>query len=985
MPSETEEKEQRELENQQRLSQQSLLMLNLYNLTSLNSGTNYKNFICIEDDEPEIFMSKLMGVDMLNISHLKSHHFSSLVPEIRFFKTVPKNGQDPAGQKEITFPTHAGVEQKLRYNADLSTSFSDLTRDSSPNLGVKNVDWSFQGTTAFAEKTTLIVNVQLFAERISDLFSPVIGQGDSSLRYSDLFTLSSKYKVNKDKNNKKKEENPDHFRIKMQLGWSITSELSKFLREGENKESVERAINLLNEQKVLLDLDLTNFDLDFGQEGAVTVNLTYKSHLESQFNNPYHSNILFNEDEMKEQKRLERELQKIEKEVKDGKHKDLMKEEDPDTGEEVPANIVALKGKIANLQSDSGKIHSSIVEELLREKRVRVYKVNKEDVLYRYMYQGPASSFKDGSDEKECNVSAKPEDIDGYTYVSTIDVPSMSTEFMSTTEDQTSTPAYLKVYAKKGTTGTEKVYTYHEYFESSPATNLFEGQSSNGLITHKQLKQYSLLYGWGGQDFQERFFSTTGNEVDSEIANNPLEDPRCSVESMKGQSEKANELAKLPTQKKDDEESSDLKKFFETMSKPEFDSSTGTYSIKYFYLGDLIEIALEKLKKKNEKMWKEFRVVVTSAVFTTFSNSDQLYGFYDVDIKDGVVSITRTSKADKQVSSKAGGEKFTEIERDMKEYVRSLADIPISLSSFLHWYDQNYISKKVVNMPFTKFLRGVMELCIKSLSIVDDEFALLPKQKITVAKTMISVPKEKKGKDYFGFSNPNGNVPSDSRILYREIRKNAVPKIEKDKMKEVNTGYGKSLRESKLKFGTFNGETTDYLMLHSGPKTIPARRELDFMEDSKDGIPHFFVGGESGLLKSINFSLKENEMLRADAMLRSRTAFNNPRFPISGKYDVEITMFGNTFFQVGSVIVVNPSALRLGNVKDKNSQINELGISGYYVVTKVSNYIQAGTYETKIVATRQSPGNGFDLGGKHKTKLPTREYLDSKKKKKEDD
>ena len=90
MPSETEEKEQRELENQQRLSQQSLLMLNLYNLTSLNSGTNYKNFICIEDDEPEIFMSKLMGVDMLNISHLKSHHFSSLVPEIRFFKTVPK-------------------------------------------------------------------------------------------------------------------------------------------------------------------------------------------------------------------------------------------------------------------------------------------------------------------------------------------------------------------------------------------------------------------------------------------------------------------------------------------------------------------------------------------------------------------------------------------------------------------------------------------------------------------------------------------------------------------------------------------------------------------------------------------------------------------------------------------------------------------------------------------------------------------------------
>ena len=978
MPSEEEEKKQREKENQQRLSQQSLLMLNLYNLTSINSETSYENFICVEDDEPEIFMSKLMGVNMLNLSHLKSHHFSSLVPEMRFFKSVPE------GQKEIVFPTHAGIDQKIRYNADLETSFSDLIGGSSPNLGVKNIDWSFQGTTAFAEKTTLVVNVQLFAERISDLFSSVIGQNDSSLRYSDLFTLSSKYKVNKDSNNKKKEENPDHFSIKLQVGWSITPELEKVFRDGENRESVERAIKLLSEQKTLLDLDLTNFDLDFGQEGAVTVNLTYKSHLESQFNNAYHSNILYNEKEMQEQKRLERELQKIQKEVKEGKHKDVMKEEDPDTGEDVPANVVALKGKISNSQSDLGKIHSSIVEELLRKQKIRVYKVKKEDVLYRYQYQDPEQNFADGSSEKECNISAKPEDIDGYTYISTIDVPSLDTQAMSVSEDQSSTPAYLKVYAKKSSTGTEKVYTYHDYYDSNPSRNLFEGQRSDGIISHKQLKQYSLTYGWGGQDFQERLFSTTGNEIDSEIANNPLEDPRCSVEKMPDQGKKANELAKLPVQKKEGDKESNLKTFFNALSTPAFDSSTGTYSIKYFYLGDLIEIALNKLKAKNKKMWDQFRVVVTSTVFTTFSNADQLFGFYDVDIKDGIVSIKRTAKADKQVASKAGGEKFAEIERDMKEYSRCLADVPVSLSTFLHWYEENYISKKVVNMPFTKFLRGVMELSIKSLSIVDDEFALLPKQKIGVSKTMISVPYEKSGKDYFGFSNPKGSVPSDSRVSFRELRQTAAPKVKKDHMQEANSGYGKSLREAKLKFGRFGGETIDYLMLHSGPKTIPARRELDFVEDGKDGIPHFFVGGESGLLKSINFSLKENEMLRADAMLRSRTAFNNPRFPISGKYDVEITMFGNTFFQVGSVIVVNPSALRLGNVKDKNSQINELGISGYYVITKVSNYIQGGNYETKITATRQSPGNGFDLGGKHKTKLPTRESLDSKKKKKED-
>ena len=33
----------------------------------------------------------------------------------------------------------------------------------------------------------------MYAERISDLFSPVIGAGDSKIRYSDLFTVSEKF------------------------------------------------------------------------------------------------------------------------------------------------------------------------------------------------------------------------------------------------------------------------------------------------------------------------------------------------------------------------------------------------------------------------------------------------------------------------------------------------------------------------------------------------------------------------------------------------------------------------------------------------------------------------------------------------------------------------------------------------------------------------------------------------------------------------
>ena len=70
------EEEKAELDNKKRLTQQSLLMMNLYNLSALNRDLytkgqgKYKNFVCLEDDNPEIFMSKLMGVNMLGPSRM---------------------------------------------------------------------------------------------------------------------------------------------------------------------------------------------------------------------------------------------------------------------------------------------------------------------------------------------------------------------------------------------------------------------------------------------------------------------------------------------------------------------------------------------------------------------------------------------------------------------------------------------------------------------------------------------------------------------------------------------------------------------------------------------------------------------------------------------------------------------------------------------------------------------------------------------------
>ena len=102
-------------------------------------------------------------------------------------------------------------------------------------------------------------------------------------------------------------------------------------------------------------------------------------------------------------------------------------------------------------------------------------------------------------------------------------------------------------------------------------------------------------------------------------------------------------------------------------------------------------------------------------------------------------------------------------------------------------------------------------------------------------------------------------------------------------------------------------------------------------------------------MKSLSFVQKPNKMAESHALLKGAT--NPPKIPVKGRYDVELTLFGNTFFQPGSVIVINPSALRLGSVTDPTSQVNSLMISGYFTITSVSSFIQDGNYETKVTAT----------------------------------
>jgi len=982
-----EEISKEELDNRRRLTEQALLLMSLYDLSYINrevysnpdnGGVPYREFVCLEDDQPSVMMTRMLGVNMLNLSKLKSQHFSSLVPEMRFFKKTAQQstaaGDDKIKLSEIVFPTHAGVDQGERYRTSLHESFSSLI-SMTPNMGVKSMDWTFQGATAHMEKSSLILKVQLYAERIADLFTTVVGQPDPDLKYSDLFTLSSKYQLSADSDEEKKRLNPDHFTLKLQVGWSIADKLASSYGP-----EAQEALKLLKEQKTLMDLSLVHFDFDFAQEGSVVVNLTYKSYLESMFNSPYHSNILFSKENLESQRKIRKRIKELEKKQKE--EKDKLEEEgsskDPPTTDEI---IDAEKQKLSEEESNKALVYSGIIDDLLKSKRVRIYKVDEKNILHRY--QNPLFDDMD-SFKQTCSIINSATPISGFTFAGAVEIPSTIEEGSA----KFGSP-HLKVYLEDKDPS-KKFYTYHE-FDSSPALKGFiDGQLSNGLFSHQKMKEHALLLGFSGEPFQERAFSAFGEEIDSEVANAEEKSSACSKIATQNMSQeeinKASKKVVQATHKDRGEEDMDnLSEVLKEISNPEFDSSTGKYSIKYFFLGDLLEIAVGRLRETNKESWKNIRVVVGSSEFTTYSTEGQSEGFYETNLKNGVVEVTRTTAGDDTVAAMASitNKDYAQFSRTAKRYYRNLADIPISLNTFLSWFDKEYISKNKVKMPLTAFINGVMKMAIKSLSAIGDEYALLPKQDTMIQKTLFSIPREPtSGVDYFKFNNATGS-PTEHRVLFDELRRGKNKQSStKDQMTQDAGSNGKSLREAKLRGTVGNSDVTNYLILHSATRSLPPEHLMDFVKDSKTGIPHFFVGGSSGLMKSINFNLVENKLLESDAMLRDGDKFNEPRFPIKGRYDVELTLFGNTFFTPGSVICINPSALRLGNIFSKDSPINALKIAGYYNVVSVSSYIQNGVYETKVNARFLSPGNGFTADGRHMKKMPTRENLDKKKRKK---
>jgi len=293
-----------------------------------------------------------------------------------------------------------------------------------------------------------------------------------------------------------------------------------------------------------------------------------------------------------------------------------------------------------------------------------------------------------------------------------------------------------------------------------------------------------------------------------------------------------------------------------------------------------------------------------------------------------------------------------------RQILTTMGDIPISWDLFLEWFSENFIRPEVTSMNFGTFLsKAVNGLLVNALG----PHCFGPDApKSEFSQTLVTVPPKSDGTDAIagvGYTNGLlGRETSDPKadLLSHDITTvqaaNAYRsggRIKMDQLPKSNPPSSTTLA-SKL---------NNYWYLYVLQKQTSTRRGIR-SEDHGDGIYHFTVGQESGLLKAIKFNKVKQKHL-AEAMAANTLSQENGTgegMQLWRPYNAKLDLIGNPLLRPGHMVYIDPTAAGMGDPRAKNSTSRKLGLGGYYQVLRSMNEISAQGWKTDVDTIYQDAG-----------------------------
>lgn len=337
----------------------------------------------------------------------------------------------------------------------------------------------------------------------------------------------------------------------------------------------------------------------------------------------------------------------------------------------------------------------------------------------------------------------------------------------------------------------------------------------------------------------------------------------------------------------------------------------GFSQIKFMFLGDLIDAALDCLENLDNK-YDRPRIVlgeITMEIPTIVNENNE---------KRGDIESTHLITV-------------------------NLADVPISMKLFEQFFIKKVVKEMRDKYPVLQFIKDVIsELIIPAVnpSVFGKLYTFNSKIKYSLLSLNV------------GQSDPNKDPVTGEEIQTAKyggiINKDTI-----NNLKNLVTNNLAKMKES------LDNLSYVFIYCSSGMPRIPNPSEE---ENINRGIYHVRMGRDSGMIKKVDFS-KSNIPFQREFMARREG--NKRGTSIKQLYNANISMFGNNIYVPGDYIYIEPYYLMSTN-QTLNLQ-DSLGLGGYYMILKVNSSIAETSFDTKLDCVFQGQiykeGNNTKVAG----------------------
>ena len=317
--------------------------------------------------------------------------------------------------------------------------------------------------------------------------------------------------------------------------------------------------------------------------------------------------------------------------------------------------------------------------------------------------------------------------------------------------------------------------------------------------------------------------------------------------------------------------------------------------INYFFLGDLVDIALQNM------------------------TNPALDGYY----KNAVMTPQEEYR---QMRILLGPIKIVD-PLTLVAYYINIGDIPISVESFVEFMTMKLLARNSTEYFLLDMIRQIIQQLVVGTLNSKDMFQGAVRQKANFSTVYLS------GDD------GTGNDPLDKLIKNNRINMDTVNADNADALGLPLCISGEASKSE---------NTYQYVYCHA-KEPSPSGLSGDIDKDTKNGIYHFFIGADRGILKTISFTKTDQKYVKE---ARWQQGGYDGLMQLREPYDIDIAMFGNPRMFPGQMIYVNPMGLgsTVGSPANNGSIAWLLGLGGYHMITQVDSFVEDGKFETKIRA-----------------------------------